>query len=179
MNISQALIGDNKVLLVDSVPQSIYPPTDGGYWKHMVPEGFTGKKVLLLGVGAGTIPRLLLDSYPHLEIIGIDNNSLVTTTASQHFNLDEIKMEVIIDDGFEYIKKTKKRFDLIIVDMWNGYWFPFKVLSKEFMDDCKKKLNPDGWIYINTPNLDYGVLQSFEGGLRDDIGQNIIYRLKV
>ena len=178
MNIAKAHIGNSDILLVEGVPQSIYPPSEGGYWKHMVPENFSGQTVLMLGIGAGTIPRLLLKSYPHLKITGVDNNSLITTTASQQFHLDEIPMDIKIEDGFEYIKKTKKKFDLIIVDMWNGYWFPFKVLTSEFKEDCLKALNKGGIVHINTPNLDFLAGETFKdmGALRDDIGQNIIYR---
>ena len=173
-------IDNYQILMVQNVPQSAYPPPEWGYWKHMIPENFTGKEVLVLGVGAGTIPRLLLKSYPHLKIIGVDNNSLITTTASRQFKLDEIKMDIEIEDGFEYVRKTKKKFDLILVDMWNGYWFPFKVLSKEFIEDCKSKLNDNGEIYINTPNLDFLAQESLKGltALRNDIGRNIIYQWK-
>lgn len=181
MNIQKAKIDNINILLVDGVPQSTYPPSEGGYWRHMVPNNFEGKTVLILGIGVGTIPRLLLKSYPQLDITGVDNNSLITTTASQHFGLDEIKMDIKIEDGFEYIKKTRKKFDLIIVDMWNGHWFPFKALMADFIDDCKKRLNDGGQVYINTPNLDYLASESLKGlsALRDDIGRNIIYRFKI
>ena len=90
-------------------------------------------------------------------------------------------MEIIINDGFEFIKKTRLKFDLIIVDMWNGYWFPFKVLSPEFIKDCTMRLNKDGQVYINTPSLDYLAQESLKGlnASRDDIGRNIIYRFNL
>ena len=181
MKISKANVDGTKVLLVDEVPQSTYPPSEGGYWKHMIPQDFSGQEVLLLGVGAGTIARLLLKKYIHANIIGVDNNSLLIATANQHFKLDEINMGIIIQDGFDYIKKTKKKFDLILVDMWNGYWFPFKVLSKEFVSDCQKRLNNGGQVYINAPNLDNLAQETLKGlnAYKDDIGRNVIYRWKL
>lgn len=177
MNIQKATIEDTNVLLIDGVPQSTYPPTEGGYWRHMIPQDFIGQDVLLLGIGAGTIARLLLKSYPHLKITGVDNNSLILDAATRYFKLDEIHMDIVIDDGFEYIKKTEKKFDLIIVDMWNGYWFPFKSLSKEFITDCRNILNQEGQLFINTPNLDFLAQETLSGpqASRNDIGRNIIY----
>lgn len=173
--------GLEKVLVVDGVPQSVCPPTVGGYWRHVVPTNFKGSTALILGLGAGTVARLLLNSYPHLKITGVDNNSMIISAATKDFKLGELKMDIIIDDGFEYIKKTKLKFDLIIVDMWNGYWFPFKALSKEFIEDCCSKLNKKGQVYINTPSLDYLAKEGLQGlnALRDDIGRNIIYKWKL
>lgn len=179
--ISKAKVDGIEVLLVDGVPQSTYPQSSGGYWQEMIPEDFKGKNVLLLGVGAGTIARLLLDAYPDIEITGVDNDSTIIMAAEDQFRLGDIKMKVLIDDGFKYIKETKKKFDLIIVDMWNGYWFPFKVLSPEFIKGCTKRLNKNGQVYINTPNLDFLAAESLNGlgALRDDIGRNIIYRFEL
>ena len=174
MKIQKAEIGGVKVLLYDGVPQSTFPSADWGYWKNMIPEGLEGKdelEVLLLGVGAGTIARLLLEKYPQAKITGVDNNSLVMDAAVREFELEKIKMEIVFEDGFDYIEKNRKKFDLIIVDMWNGYWFPFKVLTKEFVDNCMKCLNLGGQVYINTPNLDWLAQETLTGlnAYKDDI----------
>lgn len=179
MKIQKTTIDNIDVLLVDGVPQSVSGIPEGGYWKHMVPTDFKGESVLILGLAGGTIARLLLDKYPNLKIIGVDNNSSLIMAANNQFRLDEIKIDIQITDGFEYIKETKSKFDLIIVDMWNGYWFPFKVLTLEFINDCRSKLNKGGQVYINTPNLDYLAKESLTGeAYRDDIGRNVIYRWK-
>ena len=183
MKISKANVDGTKVLLVDDVVKSVYPPSEGGYWKHMVPQGLERKEleVLLLGVGAGTIARLLLEKYPQAKITGVDNNSLVMDAAVREFDLEKIKMEIVFEDGFDYIEKNRKMFDLIIVDMWNGFWFPFKVLTKEFVDNCMKHLNQEGQVYINAPNLDSIAQEALTGlnAYKDDIGRNVIYRWKL
>ena len=178
MKLEKAKIGNMDVLLVDGVPQSASGIPMGGYWKHMIPGDFKGDRVLILGVAGGTIPRLLLKKYPNVRITGVDNNPTLIMAATNSFNLGEIKMEIKIRDGFEYIKETKKKFDLIIVDIWNGYWFPFKVLTPDFIKDCKRILNKEGQVYINTPSLDYLAKEALTGlnAYRDDIGRNIIYR---
>ena len=178
MKLEKIKVDNIEILLADGVPQSSYPPSDGGYWKHMVPDDFKGTYALILGLGGGTIARILLKKYPKLEITGVDNNPTLIMAATNSFNLGEIRMEIKIRDGFEYIKECKSKFDLIIVDMWNGYWFPFRVLSQEFIKDCRTALNENGQVYINTPSLDYLAKEALTGlnALRDDIGRNIIYR---
>ena len=177
MKIEKQDIDGVKVLLVDSIPQSVYPPSSGGYWQHMIPEGKIDS-ALILGVGAGTICRLLLEKNPQTRITAVDNSKKVIEYATKHFNLKEIKMKLFIADAFEFITRTPERYDYIAVDIWNGYWFPFIILMPPFIDHCKALLNEGGWLYINTPNLDYFALENLREGLRDDIGRNILYRWK-
>ena len=96
--------------------------------------------------------------------------------ARKHFKLKDIKMKVILKDAFQFVMDTPERYDYIAVDIWNGQWFPFTVLMPPFIDHCKRLLNENGWLYINTPSLDYFAMENMKGGLRDDIGRNIIYR---
>ena len=181
MKIEKGRVKKTDVLFVDGVIQSIYPPRNWGYWKEMIPENFKGKHVLLLGVAGGTIARLLLQKYPHIKITGVDNSGLVMNAASRQFKLDEVDMKLVIEDGFEYVKNCKKKFDLIVVDMWNGYWFPIKSLSPEFISDCKRILTESGQIYVNSPNLDFLASETITGpnAFRDDLGRNVIYRMKL
>ena len=177
MIIEKQDIDETRILIVDGIPQSTYPPSQGGYWQHMIPD----EKVnlaLILGLGAGTIPRLLLEKNPQCQITAVDNSKETIEFAKKHFKLKEIKMKIIIADAFDFITRCPLRFDYIAVDMWNGYWFPFTTLMPPFIDHCKALLNEGGWLYINTPNLDYFALKNMKEGLRDDIGMNIIYRWK-
>ena len=176
MKIRKENIDNIEVLLVDDIPQSVYPP-QGGYWQHMIPEGKIDS-ALILGVAGGTICRLLIDKNPDIEITAVDNSKKVIDYANKHFNLKEINMKLIIRDAFEFIYQTPERYDYICVDIWNGHYFPFTVLMPPFVDRCKTLLKPGGMLYINTPNLDYFALENLKEGERDDIGRNLIYRWK-
>ena len=177
MKITKTKIDNVKVLLVDDIVQSAYPSSEGGYWRHMIPDEKVGS-ALILGLGAGTIARLLIEKNPEIDITAVDNSKTVIKFAKKHFNLDDVKMKVMIDDAFKFVKKTPERYDYIAVDIWNGQWFPFTVLMEPFINHCKRLLNPKGWLYINTPHLDYHAMENMKDGLRDDIGRNIIYRWK-
>ena len=175
MKITKEILDGTKVLFADSVPQSIYPPTGGGYWKHMIPEHKIDS-ALVLGMGGATIPRLLIEKNPDISITAVDNSKRIINYAKKHFNLDELKMKIIIRDAFDFVMHTPERYDYIAVDIWNGRWFPFNVLLPPFITRCKDLLNENGVLYINTPHLDYYAAENLKGGLRDDVGRNIIYR---
>ena len=94
----------------------------------------------------------------------------------KHLGLDKLQLEIVIADAFEYIEKVEKKFDLILVDLFYGHWFPVKALSLPFLVKCQSLLTEDGFMYINTPNLEAMAAQS--PSEMNDIGANIIYKFK-
>ncbi len=56
------------------------------------------------------------------------------------------KVKIIIDDGFKFIQKNKKKFDIIIIDSTDAIG-PGKILfSEEFYNNCKISLKKNGII---------------------------------
>jgi len=146
-------------LVVDGVIQSILPPPDWGYWKHMVPE-VEPKRVLMLGVGLGTTASIIKEKWPGVEIVGVD--------------IETQQPEVIKRDAFDYIEDCDKTFDLILVDLWKGGWYPTQVFKLEFMGKLRKLLNPGGRIFINAPNIDK-CAQLNNLKVRAEEGESIVY----
>ena len=127
-------VDEYSFLMADDVPHSVYPSPKGGYWIHMVPDK-EPKKVLILGLGGGTIARLILEKYPKAEITGVDYSVEILEMAVKHFGLDGTKMKIKTEDAFEYVKTEKKKYDLIIVDLVDGYWYPLKIFSDSFIKE--------------------------------------------
>ena len=82
----------HKVMVLDNVPISISPPPISGYWNEMVPET-EPKKVLILGLGGGTVASLIKSKYPKSEILGVDNNREIIDLAKK-------EMATFIDSHF-------------------------------------------------------------------------------
>lgn len=135
-------------LIVDGVVQSVLPPPEWGYWKYMVPDT-EPKSVLMLGAGWGTIARMIKDKYPNTKIKGIEKSKKIWKKA--------IKLGVWYQlgtgDAFSYVDWCDERFDLILVDLWAGGWYPTQVFKPEFVNKLRNLLNPSGKIYINAPNI--------------------------
>ncbi|MFZ5845292.1 MAG: spermidine synthase [Patescibacteria group bacterium] len=184
MKIDKVKVNKNKVMVIGGVPQSVNGIPTGGYWPHMIPEGLEEKEeleVLILGVAGGTLARIVLEKCPKAKITGVDNNEEIIEWAKKNFDLKKIKMKILIENGYWFVKLTSQKFDLILVDMWDGFLFPIKSLSKGFIEDLKKILKPGGEVRINTPSLDFMAKESLAGleAYRDDIGRNVIYRFKI
>ena len=163
----------HKVMVLDNVPLSISPPPISGYWNELVPD-FEPKDVLILGLGGGTVATLIKSKYTKAKIIGVDNNKDTIDLAKKEMGLPK-SVKVLIKDAFEYVYSSEDKFDLIVVDIWNGGMFDTKVFAPDFMESVKKLLNTGGKIYLNAPNLDI-LAENVGYGEKTEIHTNSIYK---
>ncbi len=113
----------------------------GGYWDYFIPiyNLYKDPKVLVIGVAGGTMFRQM-EKLGIKNYIGVDINKEV---------LKFWNKGVVIDDGLNYVKRTKRKFDIIIVDAFNGLIMPYKFFTKEFIQNAYKKLNLNGMLCYN------------------------------
>lgn len=103
------------------------------------------KDALVLGLGGGALKNELdKENIPSI-FVEIDKN--IHKVAEEYF---DFKGEVIIDDARHFIKNSKKSFDLIFLDVYNGFNFCYYLFSKEAISEMKKILKQGGLIAINT-----------------------------
>lgn len=160
-----------KVLLLNNW---IYRTEDQGY---VMPEmivhvpmntgHFPKKKILLIGGGDGYSLHELI-KYPEIEeidMVEIDKN--VVDVCSKYFpvanqSLKDKRVKVIIDDGFNFVKITKSKYDLILATGTEAYNAEGKpgissnLFSDEFYDQCYNLLTKNGLFITDAQNGFYG-----------------------
>ena len=114
-------------------------------------EGATPKKVLILGLGGGSVAEVVCDFWNEAEIVGLDKDPKMITLGKKYLNLSKIKnLEILIDDAWEFLsKKGNGQFDLILVDLYKGGKIPVKFRSIKFMQGVYRKLAPGGIAAFN------------------------------
>jgi SAM-dependent methyltransferase len=111
------------------------------------------RRVLLLGLGAGSVARALRALDPEAEIVGVELNPEVLRVARRHFDLDRLGIEMVAGDAREYLRRGRRRFDLIVEDLFVGTsravrkpeWVPgegFRLI--------RRRLRPGGYVVSNT-----------------------------
>lgn len=112
--------------------------------------------VLVLGVAGGSVIKTLVDEIEYKgKITGVEIDPDMIQIANQYFNLNEIKqLEIIIDDAFEFVLKTKDRYDLIIIDIFEDTNMPNFLFEKFFSERVCFLLKDRGFILFNTMILD-------------------------
>lgn len=112
--------------------------------------------ILLLGVAGGSVVKTLVDEIEYKEkITGVEIDPDMIEIANQYFNLNQIKqLEVVIDDAFEFVLKTKEKYDLIIIDIFEDIHMPNFLFEKFFVDRICTILKDAGFVLFNTMILD-------------------------
>jgi spermidine synthase len=122
--------------------------------------------VLILGVAGGSVIKTLVNEVKFKgKITGVEIDKDIVEIANNYFKLDEVKnLELIVDDAFEYVLKTKEKYDLIIIDIFQDTTMPNFFFEDFFINRINFLLKTEGFILFNTMvinekdrirNLDY------------------------
>lgn len=106
--------------------------------------------ILVIGLGAGAIPRYLNRYYPNaaIDIVEIDPEML-QVAQTYFFFRENAMMRVHINDGRIFVKRAKKKYDLVLLDAYRNGSIPFHLTTKEFLSEVKKILKPNGVVVSN------------------------------
>ena len=112
------------------------------------------KNVLIIGLGGGTMSNAIHQLYPTAKIENIDIDPAVLKVARKYFGfLENEHVTASAQDGRIFIKRAalkKKTYDWIILDAYNGDYIPEHLMTKEFLEETKKLLTPNGVLSANT-----------------------------
>lgn len=110
--------------------------------------------VLIIGLGGGTVSNVLHQLYPQANIHNIEIDPAVIKVAKQYFDFKENKqVSSQVIDGRIFVKRAlfkDTRYDLIILDAFNGDYIPEHLMTKEFQVELKQLLTPKGILASNT-----------------------------
>ncbi|MFV8367856.1 spermidine synthase [Flavobacterium sp. XS1P27] len=110
------------------------------------------KHILVLGVAGGSVIKTLVDEIKYKgKITGVEIDSEIIKIANTYFKLDEIEnLEIVIDDAFEFVLKTKTKYDLIIIDIFQDTTMPNFLFETFFINRVCSLLKSHGFILFNT-----------------------------
>ena len=143
-----------RVLLVDGVVQSVLDDAaEAGYWGAMIPDT-RPERALILGLGGGTVVRLLHARFGPVPIVGIDADSDVLAFAARELaDLPNLDVELVEADAFEYVDAAVQggeRFDYACVDLFRADTMPPEVTRRPFLRSLKRLLAPRGIAAFNV-----------------------------
>jgi spermidine synthase len=110
--------------------------------------GSGARRALVLGLGAGLLPRYLEQQGLKVAAVEIDANSL--KAASEFFGFDPQKIDCYLEDARTFVRRHHHSYDLVIVDLFHGDSTPDYLLTVEFFRQVRACLRPGGLVLMNT-----------------------------
>ena len=112
------------------------------------------KDILVVGLGGGTLPMTYSSLLPDANITAIEIDESVSKVAKEYFGFETTdKIKLVEKDARVYIKRAKRKeqkFDLIVLDAFNGDYIPEHLMTKEFLEEVKALLSDGGVLVSNT-----------------------------
>jgi spermidine synthase len=111
-------------------------------------------RVLVIGLGGGSIPLALAELYPqaHIDVVEIDE--AVVRVAERFFSFTETeRLQVAVSDARVFVKRALLRndqYDLIMLDAFNGDYIPEHLMTLEFLQETRDLLTANGVLVANT-----------------------------
>ncbi len=108
--------------------------------------------ILVLGVAGGSVIKTLNKEVGYKnKITGVEIDASVIEIANNYFELDKIpNLNIILDDAFEFVLKTKEKYDLIIIDIFQDTKMPNFLFERFFANRILEILESNGIFLFNT-----------------------------
>ena len=112
------------------------------------------KRVLIIGLGGGTLPSTLLKILPSVKIDAVEIDPAVVRVARKFFEFaPDQQTDVFEEDGRVFVKRMLKRrlkYDLVMLDAFDGEYIPEHLLTREFLVEVRGLLSERGVLAANT-----------------------------
>ena len=141
----------------------------GDTFKQMDWEKLQAQRVLVLGLGLGSIPLLLqqhLGTDLHCTAVEIDEEVIDLATK---YSLPDITLplEVICADAQAFLEQTTEQYDLICMDIFLDDVVPERMEQQYFLELLRESLAPQGALLYNRLSLTWKDARATEAFFRD------------
>ncbi|HEX7880680.1 MAG TPA: fused MFS/spermidine synthase, partial [Candidatus Eisenbacteria bacterium] len=104
-------------------------------------------RVLVVGLGGGSVVKAYRSAGWDVSAVEID--PMVTRFAHDYFGLDPSEAEVTHMDARRFLRKKNGTWDLIVGDAYGSSSVPWQLLTREYFEQMKERLNEGGVVALN------------------------------
>ncbi len=107
-------------------------------------------RILVVGLGGGTLPMFLRKYYPQAVIDAVDIDPDVVAVAKQFFSFrEDDRMRAHVEDGRKFIERTTDPYDVIFLDAFGLDSVPPQLTTQEFLQAVRRAAKPGGVVVGN------------------------------
>lgn len=109
------------------------------------------KRVLVVGLGGGSIPSFLHKHYPKTRIDAVDIDPVVVEVARQFFGLNENEtLKAYAQDGRQFIEERPSTYDIIFLDAFGSDSIPYHLATREFLQAVRRSITAEGVVLADV-----------------------------
>ncbi|HET6978851.1 MAG TPA: fused MFS/spermidine synthase [Pyrinomonadaceae bacterium] len=111
----------------------------------------TLRNILIIGGGGGIGARKFVTEDPNVTVDLVEIDQRVVDLGLEYFHLERgERLRIHTEDGRSFIRRSQTKYDLVILDAFTiGGQIPFHLTTREFFDEVKQTLSPDGVVLAN------------------------------
>jgi spermidine synthase len=127
----------------------------GDYWDEMLVLPFAAgqgppRSVAILGNAAGTTARAYGHFFPRTRVDAVEIDGALTDVGRRLFDMHGPNLHVHTADARPFLRRSKRKYDLIVVDAYRQPYIPFYLSTREFFAEARDHLTPRGMVVINV-----------------------------
>ncbi|MEI9477932.1 MAG: fused MFS/spermidine synthase [Deltaproteobacteria bacterium] len=109
------------------------------------------KRVLVVGLGGGTIPSFLHKHYPQTQIDAVEIDPVVVEVAKQFFGFrEDATLKAYVQDGRQFIEERLNVYDVIFLDAFGSENIPYHLATREFLEAVRRALTAQGIVLADV-----------------------------
>ena len=110
------------------------------------------RTILFIGLGAGSSEKRMLQDFDDVQLHAVEIDPVVAEVAHDWFELprDEPRLEVSVGDGRRFLADDEARWDAIVIDAFFADAIPFHMVTQEFLQLARSRLEPGGVVVTNA-----------------------------
>jgi SAM-dependent methyltransferase len=108
------------------------------------------KRVLVVGGGTYTLPKLLVAQNPGARVDVVEIDPKLDEIAEQFFGYKaDGRVRVIHEDGRTFLNRNREHYDLVLMDAFAAMVPPFQLTTREAVREIERSLAPGGVVAVN------------------------------
>lgn len=108
------------------------------------------KRIVLIGLGGGSLIKFCYQRMPGTQLTAVElDPNVIAFRDTFLLPPDDDRLQVLEADGAEFLEKTEKGIDALLVDAFDKTGFAPSLANREFFDNAYTKLSGNGVLVIN------------------------------
>jgi spermidine synthase len=108
------------------------------------------QKVLMIGLGGAGFHRLFMAAYPEVLLQSVElDPKVVELTRERMYFTPTANSPIANVDGRQFVKRSREKWDWLILDAFRGGYVPPHLKTKEFYEECAARMSDEGVFITN------------------------------